>query len=122
MKIANGIDMIEITRVSTALERHGERFLTRIFTPAERDLCAGRLESLAARYAAKEAAAKALGTGIRGFGFLDLEILRGSLGEPRLELHGPALELARQQGWSDWSVSLSHTESHAIAVVTVLKA
>ena len=121
MKLATGIDLIETSRIREAIERHGERFLARVFTPAEREICQGRVESLSARYAAKEAFAKALGTGIRGFGFLEIEILRGPLGEPQLRLYGPALELAQAQGWSDWSVSLSHTESHAVAVVTALK-
>lgn len=121
MKLATGIDLIETSRIREAIERHGERFLTRVFTPAELELCQGRVESLAARYAAKEAAAKALGTGVLGFGFADIEILRGALGEPTLHLRGPALTLAQQQGWNDISVSLSHTETHAVAIVTVLK-
>lgn len=122
MEIVSGVDLVELLRVEQALARHGERFLARIFTPAEIALCAGRVESLAARYAAKEAAAKALGTGLRGFGFLEVEILRGELGQPTLIFGGAAAELARAQGWFSQSVSLSHTARYAVAVVTALKA
>ena len=75
---------------------------------------------MAARYAAKEAAAKALGTGLRGFGFLEIEILRGEQGRPLLALHGAAAEQAQAQGWFSQSVSLSHNQSQAIAVVMAL--
>jgi len=121
MQIVSGVDLVEIARVEQAIARYGERFLTRVFTSAERELCAGRAESLAARYAAKEAAAKALGTGLRGFGFLEIEILRGEQGQPLLALHGAAAELAQAQGWFSQSVSLSHSQSQAIAVVMVLR-
>lgn len=121
MEIVSGVDLVEMVRVEQALARHGQRFLERVFTPAEAEICAGRVESLAARYAAKEAAAKALGTGLRGFGFLDIEILRGELGQPLLMFGGAALSLARAQGWFSQSVSLSHTATYAMAVVMALK-
>jgi holo-[acyl-carrier protein] synthase len=121
MKPVTGIDLVEIERMRAAIERHGERFLNRIFTPRELADCAGKVESLAARYAAKEAAAKALGTGFRGFGFIDIEIQRGPQGEPALVFLGPALILAEQQGWREWSVSMSHSQDYATAIVVALK-
>jgi len=117
MKFSPGIDLVDIERVQQALERHGERFLNRVFTATEQADCAGRVESLAARYAAKEAAAKALGTGLRGFGFTDIEVIRSANGAPLLRLRGPALALAQSQGWHSFSVSLTHTPTQAAAFV-----
>jgi len=116
MRISTGIDLIEIERIAESIDRHGERFLTRIFTPQERETCAGRVESLAARFAAKEAVAKALSSGIDGFGFLEIEITRQPNGAPGLVLHGAAAERAKQQGLKHWSISLSHNQSHATAI------
>jgi holo-[acyl-carrier protein] synthase len=117
MKIVTGIDLVEIGRIQESLERHGERFLNRVFTPAEQAACAGRTESLAARFAAKEAAAKALGSGLDGFGFCDIEVTRADNGAPGLLLHSGAAEKARQQGLNRWSISLSHSQTHATAIV-----
>jgi holo-[acyl-carrier protein] synthase len=117
MKISTGIDLIEIVRIADNIERHGERFLARVFTPEERKTCADRVESLAARFAAKEAVAKALGSGLDGFALLDIEITRAPNGAPGLRLHGVASERAEQQGLTRWSVSLSHSQSHATAIV-----
>lgn len=116
MKICTGIDLVEIERIEDAIARHGERFLDRVFTASERQSCGGRVESLAARFAAKEAVAKALGSGLDGFSFLDIEITRAENGAPGLILHGVAAEKARQQGLAHWSISLSHTREHATAV------
>jgi holo-[acyl-carrier protein] synthase len=116
MKISTGIDLIEIERIQDAIARHGERFLSRVFTPAERQSCADRPESLAARFAAKEAVAKALGSGLDGFSFRDIEITRAENGAPGLLLHGVAAQMARQQGLAHWSISLSHTREHATAI------
>ncbi|MCG2785840.1 MAG: holo-ACP synthase [Anaerolineae bacterium] len=116
MKICTGIDLIEIERIETSIARHGERFLARIFTPDERLSCAGKVESLAARFAAKEAVAKALGSGLDGFGFLDIEVTRAKNGAPGLELYGVAAQKAREQGLTRWSISLSHSQSHATAI------
>ncbi len=116
MRIVTGIDLIEIARIAASIERHGERFLARVFTAEERQSCANRVESLAARFAAKEAVAKALGSGLDGFGFLDIEITRAANGAPGLRLHGGAAERARQQGLNHWSISLSHSQSHATAI------
>ncbi len=117
MKLTTGVDLIEIARIAAAVDEHGERFLRRTFTPAEVDSCGGRVESLAARFAAKEAVAKALGTGIRDFSFLDIEVIKGKLGQPQVQLHGGAKTLADSLGLDHWSISLSHDKTHAIAQV-----
>ncbi len=120
MNLATGVDLIEIERIRQALEKHGERFLERVFTPAEIEECAGREESLAARWAAKEATVKALGCGIGEVTFQEIEIMRGDAGQPRLLLHGAASRRAEEMGLRDWSLSLSHSQSQAIAVVIAL--
>lgn len=126
--LCNGIDIIEIARVRRAVERWGERFLRRVYTPGELADCgvadgAPRFESLAARWAAKEAAAKALGRGLSGLAagpgellhFHDLEVVRGSDGRPELRLHGEAAVAAR--GFTQIALSLSHSNEHAVASV-----
>jgi holo-[acyl-carrier protein] synthase len=115
-----GVDMIEVERVQRALARHGERFYARFFTARERQICAEQPQRLAARFAAKEAAAKALGTGIGVVRWLDLEIDCDERGRPILKLHGAAADLARQLQLHAWEVSLSHTATHAIAFVVAL--
>ena len=115
--ISSGVDLIEIERVTQAIERHGERFLNRIFTPQELAELKGNPASLAGRFAAKEAAAKALGTGIGLVAWQEIEILRGPAREPLLFLHGAAAELAAQKHLTKWTVSLSHTETLAVAAV-----
>jgi holo-[acyl-carrier protein] synthase len=115
-----GVDMIEVERVRRALARHGERFYARFFTARERQICAEQPQRLAARFAAKEAAAKALGTGIGEVRWVDLEIDCDARGRPILRLHGAAADLARQLQLATWEVSLSHTETHAIAFVVAL--
>ncbi|MDW8324972.1 MAG: holo-ACP synthase [Anaerolineales bacterium] len=114
--LRTGVDLIEVARVEAALTRHGERFLQRCFTAQERADCAGRPASLAARFAAKEAVAKALGCGIGAVGWLDIEIVNGPEREPQLRLHGTARERAARLGLNRWAISLSHTHEHAIAV------
>jgi holo-[acyl-carrier protein] synthase len=115
MKLVSGIDLIEIERVESAVARHGQRFLERIYTPAELETCGARLQSLAVRFAAKEAVAKALGTGIGQVAWREIEILHGADNQPVLHLHGKAAELSNQLGLLTWSISLSHTHTHAIA-------
>ncbi len=117
MILRTGVDLIEIERVRAAIERHGERLLNRIFTPAEIELCAGKVESLAGRYAAKEAMAKALGCGIGEVGWQDIEVLHDERRAPVLNLTGAAKRLADELGLTEWSLSLSHSQSHAIAFV-----
>ena len=123
MILRTGVDTIELDRIAAAVDAHGDRFLDRIFTPAERAYCRGRTPSLAARFAAKEAVAKALGTGIwrQGLTWTDIETLSNpETGAPILHLHGAAADLAQVQGLSTWSLSLSHDRGHAIAFVVAL--
>lgn len=118
--LATGIDLIEIARMQSVIERHGERFLKRVFTPRELAEVGQNIASLAARFAAKEAVSKALGTGIGAVNWREIEILRGPSREPVLHLHGAAAQLAGLLGLNSWSVSLSHSQSHAIALVVAL--
>jgi holo-[acyl-carrier protein] synthase len=112
-----GLDIIEIARIRAALARHGGRFLRRIYTPREIEYCAGRVDSLAARFAAKEAVAKALGCGIGEISWTDIEILNDDAGAPILHLHGAAERLASEMGLRSWRVSLTHTRDTAAALV-----
>lgn len=112
-----GIDLIEIGRVADGIERHGERFLQRFFTPGERADCEDRPQRLAARLAAKEAVAKALGTGIGAVRWRDIEVrCDDASGRPELYLHGAAADVAAGLGLTQWDVSLTHTEGQAAAV------
>jgi holo-[acyl-carrier protein] synthase len=116
-----GTDLIEIVRIEEAVERWGERFLERIFTPGERAAYGERISSLAARFAAKEAASKALGTGLMTeIPWTDIEVLSGPAGEPGLHLHGRARECAERLGLTEWTLSLSHSGGHALAVVVAM--
>jgi holo-[acyl-carrier protein] synthase len=118
--LRTGIDLVEIERFTTAYQRYGQRFLTRLFTPTEQAENGENMASLAARFAAKEAVVKAFGTGIGHIAWQDIEISRGSAGEPILHLRGAAQKKAEEQKLNIWSVSLSHTQNHAIAVVVVM--
>jgi holo-[acyl-carrier protein] synthase len=115
-----GIDMIEIQRVEDGIARLGERFLNRFFTSGERADCEDRPHRLAARLAAKEAAAKALGTGIGDVRWVEIEIRCGERGRPVLYLHGAAASVAQGLGLSQWDVSLTHTAEYAAAMVVAL--
>ncbi len=120
--LTTGIDLVEIARVERALERHGERFLARVFTQAEILYCRARPPELAARFAAKEAVSKALGVGMRmmardGITWQEAEIIGDMRGKPLIRLHGRAAERADELGLTEWAVSLSHTREHAIAFV-----
>jgi len=118
MKLSTGVDLVDIARIRAAIERHGAKFIARIFTEAEQRECGGRFASLAARFAAKEATAKALGCGIGVVSWLDIEVRGDENNAPHLYLFGAGAQTAKQLGLSIWSVSLSHTESLAIAFVT----
>ena len=112
-----GIDMIESQRIADGIERLGERFLQRFFTAGEREDCGDKPYRMAARFAAKEAVGKALGTGIGDMRWIDIEVrVDGPRRRPRLTLHGAANALAEEMGLVEWDISLSHTESLAIAV------
>jgi holo-[acyl-carrier protein] synthase len=114
-----GIDVVEIERIASAISRHGEPFLARLFTAAERKYCEAQKNPalhFAARFAAKEAVSKSLGTGIgESAGWLDLEVTRDDSGAPRLVLHGVAAEFARKNGITDVSISLCHAREYAAA-------
>lgn len=120
MILRTGIDMVEIDRLGRLVERYGERFLRRVYTERELEECAGKSESLAARFAAKEAAAKALGCGIGPVAWIEIEVQRDGLHAPLLALTGNAARLAAEQGLTQWSLSLSHTPNLAIAAVVAL--
>lgn len=116
VKIASGIDIVEIEHFQAAVTRHGQRFLERIFTETELSDAGENIASLAARFAAKEAVAKALGTGIGPVGWREIEILRGEARRPVLHLCGAAQRLSAELGLTEWSISLSHTAGTAAAV------
>lgn len=120
MKLSTGVDLIEIQRIQDAIELHGERFLRRIYTDRELDQVGEQPASLAVRFAAKEAVAKALGTGIGEVRWQDVEILRDEARAPILHLHDTAQTLANSSGLQTWSLSLSHTRTHAIAFVVAM--
>ena len=115
--IAVGVDLIEIDRVAATLERFGSRFLERVYTDGEIAYCRGRAPQLAARFAAKEAAMKAIGTGTRGVGWREVEVTRNRSGEPGIALHGRAVARANALGVDRLAVSLSHSRAYAVASV-----
>jgi holo-[acyl-carrier protein] synthase len=117
MLLKTGVDIIEIPRIQAALDRHGDRFEQRVFTPTEITECKGRADALAVRFAAKEATTKALGTGIGPVSWREVETLHKRSGEPFLVLHGRAELIAKYLGLKTWAVSLSHSKDYAIAVV-----
>lgn len=120
MNLSSGIDLIEIGRIQKALQRHGERFLQRVYTPAEIRQAGGSAPELAARFAAKEAASKALGTGIGPVSWKEIETVNQPSGKPILRLSGRAKAIARAQGYETWSVSLTHSRGMAAAVVVCI--
>ena len=120
MNLRTGVDLIETLRIKEAIERHGDRFLSRIFTKPEIRECNGRIPSLAARFAAKEAVSKALGCGIGNVSWLDIEVRSDENKAPYLVLHGEGERMAKELGLTNWSLSLSHTEEHAIAFVVAI--
>ena len=114
---AVGVDIIEIERVEAALKRFGERFLGRVYTAVEVAFCRGRVHELAARFAAKEAVMKALGTGARGVAWREIEVLPNHRGKPLVYLYGRAKTRAERIGLSGLDVSLSHSREYAVAFV-----
>jgi len=117
--MAHGIDLVECSRLAEVVQRHGERFLKRVFTPGELAYCRGRkreIEHLAGRFAAKEAVLKVLGTGWRGgIAWTDVEVANAPSGAPGVALSGRCREIADELGLSTILVSISHTATHAIA-------
>jgi len=121
MIVGSGIDIAEVPRIAEVIQRHGQRFLHRVFTEGEIAYCdskANRIERYAARFAAKEAGMKALGTGWNhGVRWRDVEVCRQPGGRPTLTFHGRAAEFAAKLGTRNVALSLSHTAEQAIAQV-----
>jgi holo-[acyl-carrier protein] synthase len=121
MIVGTGIDIVEVPRIARSIERFGDRFLNRVFTAAEIRYCqskANSVERFAARFAAKESAMKAIGTGLRGgVSWRDFEVSREPGGRPTMVLHRKAAEVAQALGGRRYHLSVSHTEEHAIAYV-----
>jgi holo-[acyl-carrier protein] synthase len=122
VSLSVGVDIIELDRVRHAVERYGERFLARIYTPEEIARYRDYLPELAARFAAKEAVSKALGVGLyhfsaHGIGWQEVEVLPDPLGKPGVRLTGRARDLAQEQGLRQWAISLSHGRDYAVAFV-----
>lgn len=112
-----GVDLIEIRRVARALERWGDRFLNHVYTPAEVKYSRHHVPELAARFAAKEAVSKVLGTGLRGITWREIEVLGDARGKPLVRLYGRAKRRAEHLGLDEFAVSLSHSREYAIAFV-----
>ncbi len=115
--MAIGVDIIEIERVAQSIDRFGDRFLKRVYTEQELLYCQGRIGSLAARWAAKEAVGKALGTGNGEVSWQEIEIINDLRQCPSVRLHGAAANLAVKLGISHFAVSLSHAKDYAVAFV-----
>jgi holo-[acyl-carrier protein] synthase len=114
---AAGVDIIEIERVEKVLAKYGQRFLQRVYTPLEAAFCRGRVSELAARFAAKEAVMKALGTGARGVAWREIEVLPNHRGKPLVYLHGRARKRAERIGLEEIDISMSHSRELAVAFV-----
>ena len=118
-----GTDLVEVARFRLAMERQGDRLTERLFSDAEREY-AGRqkdpTKSFAARFGAKEAVMKAMGVGLWKFKLRDVEVVRAKSGAPSVALHGRAAEMAAERGVTAWKLSLTHTETTAMAVAIAL--
>ncbi len=120
--VAHGVDLVEDARIAAMVAEHGDRFLTRVFTAGERAEAARggslRTERLAARFAAKEAVLKALGTGWSGgIAWTDVEVVKAANGRPGVALHGEAAEVAARLGVTNWHLSLTHAGGFSLASV-----
>jgi holo-[acyl-carrier protein] synthase len=111
-----GIDIIRVERIRASLDRFGDRFTNRVLTPSEQRYVRGRPETMAGRWAAKEAVSKVLGLGVRGIGWRDIEIERLPTGQPAVRLHGRAAARAEQLGMGRIAVSITHESDYAVAM------
>ncbi len=117
-----GIDIIKVERIRAALDRFGPRFSGRVLTDAERRYVRDRPETMAGRWAAKEAVSKVLGLGVRGIGWRDIEIERLPTGQPAVRLHGRAAARAEQLGMERIAVSITHESDYAVAIAFGVRA
>jgi len=121
MIVGVGIDIVEISRIEGVLARHPERFLQKVYTKSEIEYCCRAVQHqsrrLAARYAAKEATLKALGTGLRHGKWTEVEVIRDDQGKPILRLGGRFAEMARERGISTFHLSMTHGRDFAVAQV-----
>ena len=120
MLLKTGVDLVEIDRIKNLKPEIRQRFIERVFSPAERAELGDSSQRLSAGFAAKEAASKALGCGIGPVGWQEIVIHHLPSGEPTLLLYGSAAQQAAALGLTQWSLSISHTKTHAIAVVVAL--
>jgi holo-[acyl-carrier protein] synthase len=118
--LITGVDLVDIDRFTRAYLLYDQRFLKRLFTPSELAENGENMASLAARFAAKEAVAKAFGTGIGHITWHEIEVCRGCSGEPILHLYGEAQKMAETHHLTTWALSLSHTKNQAIAIVVAM--
>ena len=116
-----GIDIIKVQRIRAAMERFGPRFANRVLTEAERGYVRDRPETMAGRWAAKEAVSKVLGLGVRGIGWRDIEIERLPTGQPAVRLHGRAAARAKQLGMARIAVSITHESEYAVAIASGIR-
>jgi len=121
--IGVGTDLVEVSRFRLAMQRRGERLNERLFSDEERAYAGKQKDpakSLAARFGAKEAVMKAMGVGLWKFKLRDVEVIRAKSGAPSVALHGRAAEMAAERGIASWQLSLTHTETTALAVAIAL--
>ncbi len=121
VNIAVGIDIIEVERIRKVFEHHGERFLKRVYTDIEIQQCRGRVQKLAGRFAAKEAISKALGTGLRGVHWREMEVIHLRSGRPSVRLHGNAKRRAEALGLTAFDVSMADLAQLSVAIAVAVQ-
>lgn len=122
VNVAVGVDIIEVDRVRKVYEHHGERFLKRVFTDMEIRQCRGKFTRLAGRFAAKEAISKALGTGLHGVAWREMEVVQLRSGRPTVRLYGNAKQRAELLGLTSFDVSIADLQTFSIAIAVALQA
>ncbi len=120
-EVSCGVDLVDLSGFRKSLQHGGQEFLHACFVEEEIVECAGRAESLAGKFAAKEALTKALGTGIRGVTLSQIVVEKNGAGKPRLRLIGEALRLSEEQGWVSHDLSITHSDVSACAIVVILR-
>ena len=122
VNVAVGVDIIEVDRVRKVYEHHGERFLKRVFTDMEIRQCRGKVTRLAGRFAVKEAISKALGTGLHGVAWREMEVVQLRSGRPTVRLHGNAKKRAELLGLTAFDVSIADLQAFSIAIAVAIQA